>query len=139
MTEFIRVDEIILKTTRDYRKLADKLDSLFTKLATMDYGTYVIDEEDRNIFVMAENMVFLQEALNKGIRVLGVVNTRKVEIYDYNAKVNRIERQMMILGDVLNGKKEEDYLFACYVSKSRREDVIAAMKEFISKHDLFKL
>ncbi|PFQ82041.1 hypothetical protein [Priestia megaterium] len=86
------VKETILKTDRDYRGLVNPLNDLFTKLTDMDYGIYEIEADERHVFVMAENMVFVQESLNKGIRLLGGWGTRKVEIYNYKEQQEKISK-----------------------------------------------
>jgi len=87
--------EIHLKTPRECRQFASEYDTAIKKISELDYGFYKIDKKDKHILIMIENMMFIQELTNKGVRVLGSRDALKMEIYDYKKEHDILREQAM--------------------------------------------
>ena len=94
ISEHVNVNIITLKTPRDFRGLANGIEAIFERVSTLNYGRYTIEKEERYLFVMAENMRFFQEILNKGIRLEGSHDTTIIEIYDYKKHHDKMEKML---------------------------------------------
>ena len=60
-----------LTTPRDFRRLGSKIDEYIKTIVKIDYGYYTITDEQKEMFTIIENMTFLNEHFNKGIRLIG--------------------------------------------------------------------
>lgn len=84
-----------LRTPKDLRKLGGKIDDYIKEIIELDYGFYTITNEQREILTILENLVFVQEHFNKGIRLRGFNATEKtVEIYDIHKKQAEMDKAM---------------------------------------------
>lgn len=88
-------EEIHLISPKECRKFAYDFDLAIRKVSELDYGFYKIDKKDKHILIMIENMTFIQELTNKGVRVIGSRDALKMEIYDYKKLHDELRQQAM--------------------------------------------
>lgn len=83
-----------LKTPRDFKRLSSKLDKAIELVIEHEYGFYDIQAADRHVWTMVANLEFLKERFNKGVKIQGGFNTRKIEIYDVKKQREEIDKSL---------------------------------------------
>jgi len=87
----ITVNKIELSTAGDFRGYGYELNVVMEKIISLDYGVYTIDEINKHLFLVIENLDLFQKTFNKGVSVIGDFGTQKVEIYDKKKRQEEID------------------------------------------------
>lgn len=75
------------RTPKQLRYVGGKIDDVMKALFEKDYGLYrITDPELKKVLTIIENMTYIQEKFNKGIKLRGFIAGDKgciLEIYDF--------------------------------------------------------
>lgn len=83
-----------MNTFNDYRRLGSELDEIISILKVRECGSYKIPPEKVHSFLIVESMTELQEALNKGLRVITRYGNSYIEIYDVKERQEKQDKVM---------------------------------------------